>query len=709
MAKTREHEIVRRRLTIRNLLLLLLIGEIIVIVGFTWWLWYRNGQTAVAEVEKHLGDELTARVHQHIQTFTATPPLINQINADAYLMGRIQLDDVEQLEEYFWRQLKAFGGVSYIDVGTEEGDFIGAERMADGTINLELKNAMTGGALQTFKLDETMGRVSKKARPNYDPRSRPWYVAAIQAGEPTWSEIYPFFSLPARLGITAVRPIRDSDGTVRGVLACDLVLSHIDQFLRTLEVGKTGRIFIIERDGMLVASSTERRSARQVGSQLERIHILDFDDDMIRAAAAFLKGQAGDFDVIQSTFHTAYHFEGDRILLEAQPIRSESGLDWLAVVLLPESDFMGPIYANTRTTGFFFVILLLIAGGTIWLTAHQISKPIRSISQEMDEIAAFNIKGDAPETSILHEISVMQGSMSSMKRGLRSFVKYVPVEVVSRLFKARREATLGVERADVTVFLTDIVGFTGVAESLAPDDLVTLMGEYLEEISSVIITANGTVDKYMGDAIMAFWNAPEPVENHQLVAVGAALECQRRLAELRKDWQERGLPLLHHRIGLHSGNVLVGNVGSRRRMHYTVIGDVVNLTHRLEGLNKFYGTGIMISEKVHGHVKDVYLCMPLDTVAVKGKTEGTRIYTVLAEHDRTTKEDHARVELYTQALDLYTRRAFADAAAAFTCYLKSYPDNKAGDAAQMLQARCTKYQSIPPPPDWNGVYQLDDK
>ena len=706
MARIHKYKILRQQLTIRNLLLVLLMGEILIIVGFTWWLWYRNGQTAVAEVEKHLRNELTARVHQHIQAFMAKPPLVNQINADAYRMGRLGLEDVEQLDEYFWHQIKAFEGVSYIDVGTEKGDFVGVERMVDGTLSLELKNANTEGALHTFKLDDQRRRVSKKVRPEYDPRSRPWYVAAIQAGEPTWSEIYPFFSVPARLGITAVRPIRHPDGTVKGVLACDLVLSHIDQFLRGLEVGKTGRVFIMERDGALVASSTEHRSAQRVGNQLERVQILDFGDEMSRAAASFLKRRFGDFSAIQDPFRATFRFGGDRILLGAQPIRVEGGLDWLAVVLLPESDFMGPVNASTRTTGFFFAILLLVAGGTIWLTAQRISKPIRLISQEMDEIAAFRIKGDTPQTSILHEISVMQSSMNSMKRGLRSFGKYVPVDVVSRLFKTRREATLGFERANVTVFFSDIAGFTPITESLSPDDLAVLIGEYFEEMSSIILAAGGTVDKYMGDAIMAFWNAPEPVENHQIAAVRAALACQSRLAELRTDWQGRGFPLLHQRIGLHAGNVLVGNLGSKMRMNYTVIGDTVNLAQRLERLNKWYGTEMLISEEVHAQVKDVYLCMALDAVAVRGKTIATNIYRVFGEHDKTTEQDQVRVARYSQALELYKGRAFSDAATAFASYLESYPDDK---AAHMLQGRCAGYQKTPPPPDWNGVEQLDDK
>ena len=707
MKRILEHRGLRKQLSIRNVLLVLLVGEIAVVVGFTWWIWYRNGQEAVAEVEQHLRRELTARVHQHIEQFVAMPALLNSVNFDAYNMGRLGIEDVAELEDYLWRQLKTFESVGYISVGTEEGDFIGLERMEDGTINLELKSTQTDGALYTFTLDTQRRRTSKKVRPDYHTRDRPWYTAAIDSGGPTWTRIYPFFSLPSRLGITAVRPIRDPDGTVRGVVGCDLILTQIDDFLQGLEVGKTGRTFIIERDGMLVASSSRvHKSTQRDGDQLERIHVLKFEDEMVRAAADYLKGQFDDFTGIESEISSSFMLNGDRILLQARPIRDEAGLDWLAVVLLPESDFMGPIDSNTRLTGFIFAILLVIAGVTILATTQQISKPIRAITMEMDAIAAFNVEESEQATSILHEISVMQNSMTSMKRGLRSFGKYVPIDVVSQLFKSRREATLGVERAEVTIFFSDIVGFTSIAESLSPKDLVELTGEYFEEMSNIILEADGTVDKYMGDAIMAFWNAPESVANHPTAGVCAALACEARLAELRESWQARGLPVFHQRIGLHTGNVLLGNLGSKKRFNYTVIGDAVNLAQRLESLNKIYGTAVMISEEVYCRVKDVYLCMPLDVVAVKGKSDGTKIYTVVSEQAKATETQRNQVEIYSRALVQYADRAFAEASETFDRYLNSWPDDI---AAQALCERCKEFEGAPPGANWKGIHRLHEK
>ena len=288
---------------------------------------FAQGRRTADDLATQLLGEIHGRIQNRVGALLHVPVRVNQINFDAYRMGQLELDDVERLEEYFWRQLKTFEEVSYVGVGTETGDFVGVERMADGTINLEFKNARTGGALHTFKLDESMQRMSKKVRVEYDPRSRPWYVAAIQAGAPTWSKIYPFFSVPSRLGLTAVRPISDLDGTVRGVLACDLVLSRIDQFLRSLEIGKTGSAFIIERDGMLVASSSEHPSVLKVGDQLERIHALEFQDAGIRAAAAHIRERLGAFALIDDDLHSSFELEGQTVLLQARPIRDKGGLD----------------------------------------------------------------------------------------------------------------------------------------------------------------------------------------------------------------------------------------------------------------------------------------------------------------------------------------------------------------------------------------------
>jgi adenylate cyclase len=690
-----------KQISIRNALLFLLMGEIIIITGLTGWLWYQNGQKAVKEVASHLCDELTARIHQHIEKFLETPPLINQINADVYNMGSLNIDDVEQLEEYFWKQINAFENISYVEVGTEKGDFIGLERMEDGAINLEYKTRrIEGNSLLTFRLDEQRNRVSRKVRPDYDPRKRPWYKKAIEAGKPTWSGIYPFFSLPVRLGLTAVRPIHDENGNVVGVLGSDLVLTQISQFLRTLRVGKTGRTFIMEPNGMLVASSSNLPPIVLQGNQMMRIYAFSFGDELIRAASLYLKQTFKTFANIKERYQTSFVLNDQKVLLQAVPTGDRFGLNWISVVVLPESDFMASINANTKQTAILFILLITTASITIFFTTRRISRPILAVSKEMDRIAGFNVEGAQEKESLFREISLMQNSMQSMKRGLRSFAKYVPKDVVQHLFSTKQEAVLGLKKVQATVLFTDVAGFTSMAETESPDTLVKLMEEYLEAMSQIISETKGTVDKYIGDSIMAFWNAPGKVDNHQYAAVKAAVLCQKRLKELREEWKKQNLPLLHQRIGIHTGSILVGNFGSSKRMNYTAIGDTVNLTQRLEGINKLYGTEIIISGVVYDYVANTFLCRPLDYVAVKGRTTATKIYEVIDEFDNVSEVQRASVGIYKQVLDFYFKREFCVAKRYIVEYLKTNPTDK---AATLLLEQCHKFERTPPDKNWKSV------
>jgi adenylate cyclase len=696
----------KRGVSIQTFLLGLLIMEILVVVGITWWLWYQNGQQAVSEVETHLRDEISARIAQRIDHFLSLPDRINQINEDAYRMGRLDLTHIESMEEYVWRQLTAFESISYIDIGTEKDDFIGIERLADGTLQLELKSDSTDGNLHTFPLDEAGNRGPRKISPDFVTKVRPWYRAAIEADAPTWTEIYPFFSVPIRLGLTAVRPLRDEGGRTVGVLGCDLVLTHINHFLKDMDVGKSGKTYIMERDGSLVASSSDLEPVVTQGDAVLRIRAKDFGDSMIQASARFIEERFESYAGITKSEQAIFKFEGERILLQVSPLTHPLGIDWLAVVMIPEDDFMGSIHENTRTTLLLFFGLLFLATITILITTRRITASIGHVSREMNLIADFNVATLGQADSRLTEIRDMQSSMETMKSALRSFGKYVPSDVVRQLIRTRKDARLGVDYAEVTIFFSDVAGFTSIAESLSPDDLVAMMGEYLEGLSQLILESEGTVDKYIGDAIMAFWNAPEPVSDHPVRAVEAALQCTAKLEQMNAAWRKTGRPELKTRIGIHTGSALVGNFGSHRRMNYTVLGDSVNLAARLEGLGKIYGTQIIISEETHAQLKDHFLCRPLDAVIVKGRSNATRIYEVVAKASDASEADRSRTREYTRALDAYLARRFEDAEQRLNSYLQQRP----GDAAAtMLLDRCRRSRTRPPGPDWDGAIDLTEK
>jgi adenylate cyclase len=210
------------------------------------------------------------------------------------------------------------------------------------------------------------------------------------------------------------------------------------------------------------------------------------------------------------------------------------------------------------------------------------------------------------------------------------FGKYVSPVVIESLIKNPDQLNLGGEKRDITIFFSDIRGFTPISEKLDPEALVSLLNEYLTEMSSIIIKNNGLVDKYMGDAIMAFWGAPIDQPNHAELACDSSLEMMEKLRQLQKKWKKEGIPSFDIGIGLNSGEAIVGNMGSSKRFDYTAMGDNVNLASRLEGLNKTYKTNIIISENTYKMVKDKFKVKKLGTVTVKGKKKPVVIYELLS-------------------------------------------------------------------------------
>jgi adenylate cyclase len=277
---------------------------------------------------------------------------------------------------------------------------------------------------------------------------------------------------------------------------------------------------------------------------------------------------------------------------------------------------------------------------------------------------------------------------------------------LARLVSERPEMlALGGEKRELTVLFSDIRGFTTMSEQLEPEALVELLNEYFGKMTDVIFSQDGTLDKYIGDAIMAVWGAPVPQSDHAIRACRAALGMVSGLAALMADWRQRGLPELDIGIGINTGPMVVGNMGSARRLSYTVIGDNVNLGSRLEGLNKMYGSHIIASEATIQAAQGVLVARELDLVRVKGKRLPVRIYEILG-----TADERERWGLLVQGFDAglaaYREQRWDEAMFAFAAVLGKYPDD---GPAQLYIERCRDMLAAPPESDWDGVTIMETK
>jgi adenylate cyclase len=287
-----------------------------------------------------------------------------------------------------------------------------------------------------------------------------------------------------------------------------------------------------------------------------------------------------------------------------------------------------------------------------------------------------------------------------------AFGQYLSPKVVADLVKDPEKLTLGGEEREMTAYFSDIAGFSSFSENMTPTELVNVLNDYLTEMCSIIIASEGTVDKFEGDAIIAFWGAPAIQDQHAKLACFASIDMNKALVPLRARWAEDGRPAINVRMGLNTGPMVVGNMGSAQRMNYTIMGDTVNLASRLEGANKAYGSDLMISEATYLACQEHIDVRELDTLRVVGKSESTKVFQLLDRKGETKGLVADLVHQYEKGLNLYKAREYESAKAAFKLALAI---NDTDGPSKTYIARCDEYIKNPPKADWDGVFTLDSK
>lgn len=400
-------------------------------------------------------------------------------------------------------------------------------------------------------------------------------------------------------------------------------------------------------------------------------------------------------NLIQSVLHGRF--------LSRQSVLSEI----LVVFALVLISFLGTSLLKDWKTAYAFGVELIAAGGAIGLfvlaSAGAISAFLRwnlvlSVTPAILAIALGYVSSTVWHFVTERKQRILIKSM---------FSTYVHPQVVEELIKDPSRLVLGGKRAELTVMFSDLEGFTAISQDMEPEQLVSLLNEYLSVMSDIVVRNHGTLDKYVGDAIMAFWGAPIPQQDHALLCCRTALEMGKALDSLNSRWRQEGKPHLGMRIGIHTGPMVVGNMGATGKFAYTVMGDSVNLASRLEGANKQYQTRIMASESTYDLVKDAILGRRLDRIAVKGRSFPVTVYELIRSR-KTPVEDSLEqaVQKYEEGLTLYVERRFVDAARAFEQALILRPDDA---PAQLFLARAREYAAAPPPADWDGVYVMKSK
>jgi adenylate cyclase len=287
-----------------------------------------------------------------------------------------------------------------------------------------------------------------------------------------------------------------------------------------------------------------------------------------------------------------------------------------------------------------------------------------------------------------------------------AFQYYLTASVVEEMLKNPDKLKLGGEKKDLTVLFSDIRGFTSISENMTPEGLVKLLNEYLTSMTDMVFKHDGLLDKYIGDAVMAVWGAPLDQPDHAKRACLTALDMLDELHRLQKKWSAEGLPVLNIGIGVNAGPMVVGNMGSARRFNYTVMGDSVNIGSRLEGLNKVYGTNIIVSQMTFEKVQEEFLGRELDLVRVKGKGLPVKIFELLAPKATASADQQALAGVFHAGLEEYRKRNWEKAREIWQSLLAKFPHD---GPAKIYLERCETLSKNPPPPDWDGVYTMTTK
>ena len=494
--------------------------------------------------------------------------------------------------------------------------------------------------------------------------------------------------------VSVQQTVSDASGKFAGVVRVGLLTEQLDRAvqlrLTSAKENDPHQIFLSDPEGRLITRGVSSDRITLSGEDL-RIAPADLAPEVAGALAdPKLRAVGDNTPVVSGNFQRG----GQEFLTTFRVLPGTQ--DWLIGIVVPREFYLGKLVTiRNHMLVALSAIMLLVAAGAMAIL-HSIRRAQEQITRESLKMNAFDFSS-AVTSSAFRDVNAVLESLEMAKAAMRAMSKYVPVDLVRRLYCAKSEPTLGGELLDISIMFSDIKDFTSLSEELTPNQLAHVLGLYLEELSQIIQReTRGTIDKYIGDSIMTIWNAPEPVPGHPAMACLAALRCRKAANALVGTSEWHGLPAFQTRFGLHCATALVGHFGARDRMNYTAIGDAINVASRLEALNKQYGTSIIASESIVERAGEAFDFRVLDIVAVKGKTAAIRIYELLGEKGQA-QDRSGLTAAYEAAFAAYLARDFAKA-------LALLQPHKGDGPSAVLCERCQAFLQVPPPADWQGVY-----
>jgi adenylate cyclase len=539
----------------------------------------------------------------------------------------------------------------------------------------------TGAAPVTQYLSANLTLVAEaKGSMTYDPRQRPWYVEAVRDEKTLLTGPYVFFAT-GQPGYTLRTVLKEGR---RGVVAADLLLDRLEQMLSEQRLGISGLAFLFDTSNRIVGHPEMGRLMDEVldrGDAVPGIGAVKMPG-LVQAIESWRKG-----GIPQQFFAGP---DGRTYVAAFQGIETAGNADIKLAVIAALDEFFSEIIRERRalflvTLGFVLAMLPF----AFWI-GSMLARSLRNLARQTDEIQQFELAERPPLHSMINELNELGRSVFTMRTVIRNFSSFVPRPIVRQLIESGASLQLGGTRREVTALFTDVADFTAKTEKADPSEVMIYTSRYFAALSDTIMRHHGTIDKYIGDAVMAIWNAPDEDPDHVVHACEAVLACLKRNRDLNESFREAGWPPYETRFGLHVGDAVVGNVGSSDRMNYTALGATINLAARLEGLNKNYGTRVLVSAAVKQRVGERFLFRSVDEIRPKGFAEAVQIFELL----EGTNSGRAFCQLWEMAYASMRREPPREALVWLADFLARYPgDGVAQYHAGRLRAELAGYRS----------------
>ncbi|MFN6472192.1 MAG: ATP-binding protein [Nostoc sp. SerVER01] len=401
-----------KALPLQIVLVIPFVIQIFAAVSLVGYLSFKNGQRAVNDLAEQLIDRTSDVVDEHLKSYLSIPQTLNQINADAIRRGILDVQNRQTVGKYFWDQMQA-SNLTYIGIGLTTGEGVGAARYDGKTITIDDWTAKPPNNVYTYATDDRGNRTQVNARWDWENSAESWYTEPIAAGKPIWTKILVNnFPTGPYIAASSSRPIYDSQNRLLGMIACDIHLLKLGDFLRSLNISQSGRVFILERDGKLIATSGTEKPFTLVNQNAERLRAIDSSDPIIQKVVKHLQSFKGLESITEDT-DFQLEIEGKRHFIDVVPWRDEYGLDWLLMVSVPENAFMAQINANTQTTIALCFGALIVASVMGVFTSHWIVSPILRLNGASKAMASGNLD-QTVETSGIQELNTLSNSFNYM-------------------------------------------------------------------------------------------------------------------------------------------------------------------------------------------------------------------------------------------------------------------------------------------------------